>query len=202
MSNMYPSEKFPHYGVFVQNTEKTLIENGYEINKSILYKSSNKIEKIIRYFLFYIITIIKGILCNYDFIYAHYASHTSLPLIIIKFFRPNCKLIMNVHGNDIVPENDHDKRFQKLVKKVLEISTKVISPSLYFKSILVNEYLIKPENIIVYPSGGIDKKVFYKMDKILCKQKLSLELKYKYIGFASRIEKDKGWDILLNSIKQ
>lgn len=29
LSNMYPSKKFPHYGIFVKNTENILIENNY-----------------------------------------------------------------------------------------------------------------------------------------------------------------------------
>ena len=40
------------------------------------------------------------------------------------------------------------------------------------------------------------------LDKDECKEKLNLNKKYNYVGFASRIEKDKGYDVYLRFIKE
>ena len=32
ISNMYPSKKYKHYGVFVQNTASILKNNGYQVD--------------------------------------------------------------------------------------------------------------------------------------------------------------------------
>lgn len=53
IANMYPSEKAPNYGVFVQNTEKILQEAGYQVDRTVLYKETKKIMKIYKYFLYY-----------------------------------------------------------------------------------------------------------------------------------------------------
>ena len=34
ISNMYPSKKYKHYGVFVQNTAQILKNNGYKVDVS------------------------------------------------------------------------------------------------------------------------------------------------------------------------
>lgn len=36
ISNMYPSKKYKHYGVFVQNTASILKNNGYQVDVSAL----------------------------------------------------------------------------------------------------------------------------------------------------------------------
>lgn len=38
ISNMYPSEQFPSYGVFVQNTEKILVQHGIQVDKIVMQK--------------------------------------------------------------------------------------------------------------------------------------------------------------------
>ena len=35
ISNMYPSKKYKHYGVFVQNTASILKNNGYQVVRKI-----------------------------------------------------------------------------------------------------------------------------------------------------------------------
>lgn len=200
ISNMYPSKKFPHYGSFVKNTEKILIENGYLVKKAILYKTNNKMLKLFHYFLFYLKIVWMGLFCSYDYIYAHYASHIALPLLIIKKIKSKTKIIMNVHGNDVVPEDKHDEFYIPLVKKILGKSNVIISPSKYFEEILIHDYKIAKNKIVIYPSGGIDLNVFKEYDKEYSKKQIDLDSQYRYIGYISRIEKDKGWDTFLEAI--
>lgn len=202
ISNMYPSKKFPHYGSFVKNTEDILIENGYFVRKVVLYKTNNKLKKLYNYIIFYLKTIFKGIFFSYDCLYAHYASHTALPLLIVKKLKPNLKIIMNVHGNDVVPEDDHDEKYIPMVKKILKQSYKIICPSMYFEEILKRDYLIPNNKIVVYPSSGIDMDNFKEYDKNNSKKQISLDVNYHYIGYISRIEKDKGWDLFLEAINK
>ena len=46
ISNMYPSKKYKHYGVFVQNTESILKNNGYQVDVSVLKKKDSKLGKL------------------------------------------------------------------------------------------------------------------------------------------------------------
>ena len=54
-ANMYPSNKYPHYGIFVKNTEEILktMEN-VQIKKVVIKKTNNLLVKILSYALFYV----------------------------------------------------------------------------------------------------------------------------------------------------
>lgn len=201
VSNMYPSKKHPHYGVFVKRTVELLRENN-EVDVVCLGKADNKLYKIIQYIRFYICSLCKLIFQNYDYVYVHYVSHSSIPVLIAKKLRGSIKVISNVHGNDIVPETDNDKKYIRFSKKILSISCIVVSPSNYFKSVLINEYGVDENKIVVYPSGGINRDMFNEMDRDRAIKEIPLPDKYKYIGYVSRIEKDKGYDLFLQACKR
>lgn len=201
ISNMYPSKEYPHYGVFVKNTENILLENEFEVEKSVLSKKDGISQKILGYISFYKQAIKMARECTYDAIYGHYISHSSIPILLIKRKNPKIKIIVNVHGNDIVPEDKKDEKFIIFSKKLLNKSDVIIAPSEYFKNILKNNYNIEEERIVIYPSGGIDTKKFRPIEKKQAKEILDLDLKTNYIGFVSRLEIRKGWDTLLGAIK-
>lgn len=202
ISNMYPSEKYPHYGVFVKNTENILKENNFDVQRSIMYKKDTKVQKLCAYVSFYFKTIHLARKKCYDVIYGHYISHIALPILLIHKMRPNIKIVINVHGNDIVPEEKKDEKYLKLSKKALDISDIIVSPSEYFKNILIQDYKMQKEKIQIYPSGGVNTDLFFPIDEIEAKKQLGLDLNNIYIGFVSRLELKKGWDILLKAIQK
>ena len=59
VANMYPSKSFPSYGVFVKNFCEQLMDLGIKTEKSVLTKSKNSIQKIVKYMLFYISSFLK-----------------------------------------------------------------------------------------------------------------------------------------------
>lgn len=67
---------------------------------------------------------------------------------------------------------------------------------------LIKNYNIDPLKLVVYPSGGVNTKLFTKMSKSLAREKIGVDLNYDYIGYISRIEKNKGWDIFLKACKE
>ena len=56
VSNMYPNNKYPSYGVFVKNFCDQLTELNIHYDISALTKTQNKALKIIKYIYFYIRT--------------------------------------------------------------------------------------------------------------------------------------------------
>lgn len=194
VSNMYPSKKYPHYGVFVQNIFNSLISKKIHVDKCVCTKHSTKLGKLGAYIIFWLFTIYKTLFFEYDVIYVHYASHCALPLLLVHKFK-KVKIVTNVHGNDIVPEDNKDEKFLKLSKQLLKISNFVICPSIYFKNILINEFNFNEELIKVIPSGGIDLELFTYNDRSTSNKKI-------LIGFVSRIEKNKGWDVFLMTCRK
>lgn len=198
---MYPSTKYPHYGVFVKNCVKILEENDYDIKVIALQKENNRYIKIIKYLHFYLMTVFWGILGRFDYIYGHYASHIAVPLLVINKFR-NIPMIINVHGNDVVAETKSDYKYQNVVYKLLNKSNIIVVPSKYFRDVLIKKYNLIPRKILIYPSGGVDTKLFNKMDRKKALLHLGLKDGYTYIGYVSRIEQNKGWDIFLAACKK
>ena len=195
---MYPSKKYPHYGIFVENSAKILKNTGYAVDVLFLEKHDNKFVKLLFYAKFYAAAFLKIVFSSYSVVYAHYASHTSIPILLGLIFKKNIKLVVNVHGNDVVPEDGHDEKYTGLVRRLLNKANIVICPSQYFKQIVIDNYDVSVEKIRVYPSGGVDTDFFVTMSIEEAKEKLHLSSNYRYIGYVSRIEKDKGWDIFLD----
>lgn len=202
VSNMYPNKEYPNYGVFVKNTEEILKSEGWEIEKAVLFKSTNKMSKLFSYISHYLKILLKGLFGSYDVIYVHYAAHNALPLILLKKLKGNVSIYVNVHGSDVVPEVPSQEKFQPYVKKLLELSTKTITPSNYYKGLVTEKYGISSDKIFVFPSGGVNKKIFRKQENVAeIKDQMELDPKYRYIGFVGRLDVGKGWEIFLEAIR-
>lgn len=202
VSNMYPDTKHPSYGIFVKNFCKQLKYIGKDYELSVMHKADKKSQKIIKYIIFYIKTFLKCIFEKNDLIYIHYASHSAAPVLAARKVK-KCKIYTNVHGSDVVPENKKQEKLQKYTIALLNISSKVIVPSEYFKNLVCEKYDISEKKVYIFPSAGIDAGKFFPMEQ----DKIDVE-KYKYhinpqkitFGMAGRISSKKGWDTFLEAI--
>ena len=202
VSNMYPSSKNKHYGSFVKNVYNLLNDNDYIMSKCTITKHNNKIIKLLAYVKLYSLTILKGVFGCYDYIYIHFVSHSSLGGIIVKKIKPNIKLVLNAHGNDIVADYDFEEKNILRSKKYLKEADIVVVPSNYFAKVVKNTYKIDSKKIFIYPSGGVDTQKFKAIPSIQAKEKSGLDIKNSYIGYISRIEKNKGYDTFVKAINE
>ncbi len=201
VSNMYPDEKNPHYGIFVKNTYEILKKDNV-IDLVVIHKSERKVKKLVSYVYLCGVSFWKAIFNNYDFIYVHFISHTPIGVFFPYLCSKNTKLVLNVHGNDLVADTKTDAKYLTLSKLFLKRTDIVISPSKYFERILRKDYKIGKEKIVIYPSGGVDTNKFKKVNKKNALKNAKLDLKYKYFGYISRIEKDKGYDTFVKAIHE
>ena len=201
VSNNYPSKKYKQYGSFIKNTEEVLIDNGFLVDRVVITKQDNIIFKMFAYIRMNLLVILKGIFNNYDYIYAHYISHTGFGPVFVKNTSANIKIIFNAHGNDVVSDGEDSKNIRKS-KKYLKYAYKVVVPSEYYKEVMINDYKIPEKKIFIYPSGGVDTNLFKKIDKKEAKKEAKLSNKYNYIGYVSKLEKNKGYDVFLEAISK
>ncbi len=202
VSNMYPSEKYKHYGTFVKNTEELLKDNGFDVDRVVITKHLDKITKLFSYIDLYLGTIFKTVFNNYDYIYVHFVSHSSLGAVISKKLCKDTKLVLNAHGNDVLADMDFEKKNEERSKKYIKHADAVVVPSKYFKDVISSKYNYDKDKIYVYPSGGVNTSKFINIDKKEAKKAVNLSEKYSYIGYVSRIEKNKGYDVFLKAIKE
>ncbi|MBR1748192.1 MAG: glycosyltransferase family 4 protein [Bacilli bacterium] len=195
ISNMYPSKKYKHYGIFVKNMELDMQNLGYELDKVVKTKQDFILSKVVSYFFFYMKIFFKSLCKKYDIIYVHFISHSARFLM-----KKKATLILHAHGNDIIADTKKDEKNKKHSQEALQKSDLVVVPSTYFKNILEKNYQVNPKMIKVYPSGGINFHIMKKLDQKKCQEELGLDKKYSYLLMVSRIEKDKGWDSLLKAL--
>jgi len=195
ISNMYPSKNDPTYGTFVHTFKIQMENEQFDMTQSALIRGSGKnaFEKIVKYIKFFKDVIILIRQNDYDLIYVHYIGHSLLPLLFVRNIirKP---LVLNAHGSDVLPTNRLKKYIQKLVTPIIKNANLIVVPSAYFQNIIHHKFQIEKNRIFISPSGGIDIDTFRPLDR---KKNSSVFT----IGYVSRIEEGKGWDILLKATK-
>lgn len=205
VSSLYPSTQNPSYGIFVKRSEEGLAGEGFDFIKAVLdYKSAKILSKLLAYLYFYFETVRKGLFCDYDLIYGHFASHICIPIFIITFFKKS-RLVINVHGGDLLPENPRAVFFYRLVwNRVLSLFLKradlIISPSRYYRGVLEKRFGVSSAKVFVSPSGGVRAGLFAADRLRGGKEKLGLTGRF-VAGYLSRLSENKGWKVFLKAVE-
>lgn len=187
ISNMYPSDSHPYFGVFVKNIANGLMRNNVSIiRKSIMHKSKSKYHKLVHYFCFFLDVLFYGLKSDYDVIYIHFVKYSFFPAFIFKYLK-KIRIIYNFHGTDVLVYGV----FRKLLSWVVRHADLVVVPSEPLKRAVVEKFCLKDELIFISPSGGIDEK-FFPYPKTMSELGIN-------IGFVSNIVRMKGWEVLLDS---
>lgn len=202
LSNMYPSKKYPHYGVFVQNSAAILRNGGYKVSVCSIPKCDNKFVRLLAYCWAYTKCVFLGAFGGYDCLYAHFVSHTAVPARILKRIRPKMYLVENAHGNDVVIQTkEDDGRNIERSRKILPFADRVIVPSSYFKEMVAKTFDYPTDKIFVSPSGGVNREILYPVDMQKARKQCGLEESAYYIGLIGRITAGKGWDTAIKAVK-
>lgn len=196
ISNLYPNEEYPHYGTFVKNFYEYMnneIENmdNTKIEKIVLNKRKGKLNKIIDYLNFYLTSIVKLNIYNWDIVYVHYISHSSIPVILSpkKF-----KIISNIHGSDYIGKSKWHRVMNIFGRVLLNKSDLIVVPSKYYLELIKKDF---PKKLIIESaSGGVSREVFYKNYENDSGNDIF------NLGYVGRIDKGKGWDTLLYALKK
>lgn len=198
ISNLYPSKATPYYGSFVKNFEDQLRSDtrvGHLKGIYIKGLHGSSFRKVLSYSVFYIKIIYNTLFKNFDLIYVHLISHSTLPLRLVSFFK-KLPLIFNIHGEDLLTTTPLAGKLLKLALPLVKQAQFIVVPSYFFKN-TTEQYIsdYPSERIIVSASGGI-KDIFFRANN--CKNEHSLSRGIK-IGFVSRIDRGKGWDTLIEA---
>lgn len=188
---MYPSKENVRYGIFVKNFERA-IEDFFEVRKVVLTKKYSFLSKFFGYLKLYLQIVLLYFQCRKnDLIYVHFPLHVAPALLPLWWL--NRKVVLNFHGSDLI--------FDSIFKKTLSLflipglkRSMIVLPSNYYKEKLIAKFNISPSELYVYPSGGINKDVFFPNEKIQNSEFV--------IGFVSNFIEGKGWRIFLDAIKR
>lgn len=161
---MYPSLLNPSFGVFVRSLVSILEDNN--LNVYLCVRKDNPkffLLKIFSYLYFYAKACFYICFRKYEYVYIHYVSHTSLPVLLFLARLTDVKIISHIHGSDVSLSNKSrlcSSVKRKLVSSILNASYKVFIPSIYYRNLVSDSFSISPSKLHVTPSGGIDLNVF------------------------------------------
>ncbi|AQY52345.1 putative GlcNAc transferase [Listeria weihenstephanensis FSL R9-0317] len=187
IANMFPSKAYPSYGIFVKKHVDILEKAASSLDTITMQKEVSKGKKLWRYIQFYFQIFFTLLFKKYDLVYLHYASHSALPVLGSKYLKRRINLTVNLHGSDVFPETPIQERLQKWVVRLLKQANHVVVPSQYFKEVVIDRYNIHSENILISPSGGVNRTLF-------APQETDKNSDVFQVGYVGRIDVDKGWD--------
>jgi len=202
VTNMYPTEKNPFYGIFVKEQVDSMRAAGVLTDVYFI----NGIENRFNYFKS-IIDLVKKIKCKkYNLIHAHH-SYCIFPIKIAKIITGvKAPVVFTFHEGEVHLRNKLSLKNTDFIKRLV-FSKKVKSMALKMVDLViaVQEEMIKRLNFngksIVLPCG-VDTDLFKPMEKEWCRKRLNLPHDKKIIFFpASPANKQKGFDILREAIK-
>jgi len=193
VSNMYPSERHPNYGVFVKNFYERF-KSDRPVDLIALQKEEKYSKKIINYLIFFLRVFFNFLNKKYDLVYVHYAGYNGLPILLAKLFNKKTKLVVNVHGSDVTPEKKLEELTNFLTKYLVRSADLTVVPSNYFERVVKEKY----GDIFTFisPSAGIDLELFNPRNKVINNEEKLI------IGYVGRIDSQKGWDTLLYALKE
>ena len=197
ISNMYPSDKDPVYGVFVKNFfDYVEAHNQGGRTKLIAIKGRDKsrIKNVWSYLRFYTEIFCSCVFRRWDLVYVHTITFPTVSLRAASMFR-NLSLAFNIHGSDLITHSKLAEILKKMCFPLLRRAKLIVVPSTVFKQILVDEVAqIEEKNVYVSPSGGVDTQLFVP----IVKQKGNTIV----LGFVSHIIAMKGWRLFIEAIEK
>jgi glycosyltransferase involved in cell wall biosynthesis len=157
---MYPSARDPQLGVFVKQTVDVLRAAAFDVRVLELARTGALGPS---YAAFWSRSFVEALANRSDIYYVHYASHSTLGVMLARSLRHDVRVVLNVHGGDVFPDA-HQRSWVRAWKQhvsrwALRRSDAVIVPSAAFKARL-EAHIPLPCPVHVYPSGGVDPAVF------------------------------------------
>lgn len=189
ISNMYPSDSDPSYGTFVRNFfEDIASRNGLADTRLVTIRGrrGSRMAKFGAYMRFYASALAALTLRRYDMVYVHTVTFPTPALRIASLLR-RLPLVLNVHGDDVLPQTRLKKRLKEMARPLVARARLIVVPSKYFSDVVQHEFPeIDAARIYVSASGGVDRKFFADSPK-------EGRTDIPTLGFVSRIDPGKGW---------
>lgn len=163
ISNMYPSDEYKSFGVYVKNIYEYLKMMGVRVELvAKTRKTGSKAETFFGYIQI-IKKLIPKIFEEVDIVHLHFVFPLIYVLPFFKIFKPTRKLLVTFHGSDFekIASSRLHLFFVKWIIRVFRISVVAVSNGLSRK--LLGAGLASDVTCI---SAGIDERVFKKHDVV------------------------------------
>lgn len=187
-NNLYPSKLYPKVSAYAASIVDLFEHLGYHVDVCARFASKNKIRS---YLLFYF-RLFTVSLNKHQLLYINHYTFL-LPLVVRLMVLRKKRIIYHWHGEELV----NDSLLFRFIRRCMRLSFNSysyhISPSCYYKNVIIKKLGVSENSIFISPSGGVN------LDMFLPKEHISDEL---HIGFPAALNKHKGLEFLYGLFEQ
>ncbi|GAK02559.1 teichuronic acid biosynthesis glycosyltransferase TuaC [Geomicrobium sp. JCM 19037] len=159
ISNMYPSQHAPTFGIFVRNQVEQLQAEEMEFTVAAIRDPRTGKKNVLKKYLRWGLGTVSRFTTRYDLVHAHYAFPSG-GLARLYYRLRKVPYIVTVHGGDLNKMAKKGPFYKKQTKKILQDAAHVIAvgPALYDE--IVNEYEVRDANVSLL-NMGVNRHTFY-----------------------------------------
>lgn len=200
LSNMYPTENHPTFGIFVKNQVDQLIEAGEDIEVIAIDEPGKgkilTLKKYVSWFMRSMLYVLKN-KKKVSLTHAHYAFPTGiLSFIAKKVFQ--IPYVVTIHGGDIDKMAKKNANIKKMTKGILANASRVIVVGERLKEEVVSDFNVAAADVEVL-SMGVDTSVFKKLPQKEARNTLNMPVDEKIILFVGNVIREKGVSELIQA---
>ncbi|MDA3130929.1 glycosyltransferase [Aliibacillus thermotolerans] len=193
LSNMYPTEKAPSFGIFVKNQVEALMNENQVVDVLAITNpeagKKNVMKKYSTWFLQGLkLLIAKG--KRYDIVHAHYAFPSGLPARLLKR-RFKTPYIVTCHGGDLNKMAKIGPFFYQQTQRILVEADHVIAVGQDLAAQIIDNYRIPKEKVTIL-SMGVDRSIFFERPKEEARKHLRLPTDCNHFLYVGNLIEEKG----------
>lgn len=194
INNSYPTDRYPERSTYIQTMKECLQRVGHDVDVLALLPSGLSMRvKICDYLRFYVRLCFYQI-GKYDLLYVNHYVYLFPLFLRVPFY--GGKVLFHWHGSELVSNVWYLKLLRRICRITFRDRYRHVSPSRYYKKIIMNRLHVKEQNILVSPSGGVDTDLFRPCSENGC---ASDEI---VIGFSSALTSGKGGDFVVQLMRE
>ncbi|MHB1127159.1 MAG: glycosyltransferase [Bacillota bacterium] len=200
VTNMYPSRRYPTYGVFVTNQVDMLRRlpllrmqvAGITERRSGLWRTPWK------YLGLFFRVLIRAMVKPVEIIHAHYIFPTGLIALAARMVTGK-PLVVTAHGTDVHLGLRRNKILSLLYRMILNRSRVVITVSQDLANLLAERFSLAPEKVRVI-NCGVDTGLFRPGDRQEARQQAGIQPGVPVVLFVGNLVESKGVHVLLKAL--
>lgn len=194
INNLYPTEQNPQPAAYIKTQKDCLEAAGARVDLLVLRADFTGFSsKYFSYLKFFAQLIFNFSYSKYNLIYLNHLPNYFFVLCLHFPFMKN--VVIHWHGSEIYAPNKHNHWLNRISYLFVPKRFSHIAPSEYFAKEVARVMKIKPEQVFISPSGGVDVDKFKPSEK-------KRETDEFVIGFASELSFMKGADTLLKLLER
>lgn len=193
VSNMYPTEKAPSFGIFVKNQVEAMMGENQTIDVLAITNPASGKKNVLKKYSAWLLQGLKLFIskgARYDIVHAHYAFPSGLPARLLKR-RFNTPYIVTCHGGDLNKMAKKGPFFHAQTKRILEEAAHVIAVGQDLEKQIINDYQISKEKVTLL-SMGVDRSLFFEQSKEEARKQLGLAPDRTHLLYVGNLIEEKG----------